>query len=168
MPALGRARFSLQPCRRMRCLRLPVRARPAFGVSLDLVGGRHGAQREMQVVAHGRRSAHHLRAFRRHPPDTHQIACRAFLFVSRWGNGAKAMHLDPRRLRLAIGLLGVSAAQLARASGVSPTTISLILSGRRRPSRRISVRLVVGLEKAFGENGFRLDTDFFRRGDGDR
>ncbi len=78
------------------------------------------------------------------------------------------MDLDPRRLRLAIELLGVTAAQLARASGVSPTTISLILSGRRRPSRRIAVRLVVGLEKAFRENGFRLDTGFFRRGDGDR
>ena len=78
------------------------------------------------------------------------------------------MHLDPRRLRLAIELLGVSAAQLARTSGVSTTTISLILSGRRKPSRRIAVRLVVGLEKAFRANGCRLDTDFFRSGDGDR
>ncbi len=78
------------------------------------------------------------------------------------------MHLDPRRLRLAIELLGVTAAQLARASGVSPTTISLILFDRRKPSRCISVRLVAGLEKAFRDSGCRLDTSFFRRGDGDR
>ncbi len=69
--------------------------------------------------------------------------------------------LDPRRLRQALLLLGVSQAELARASGVSTTTISLFLSARRVPSQNIAVRLVEGVESAFKEKGCRLDTAFF-------
>jgi transcriptional regulator with XRE-family HTH domain len=69
--------------------------------------------------------------------------------------------LDPERLRQALSLLGVSQAELARASGVSTTTISLLLSATRIPSQDIAVRLIGGVERAFKEKGCRLDTAFF-------
>ena len=55
--------------------------------------------------------------------------------------------LDPGRLRQALSLLGVSQAELARASGVSTTTISLLLAARRIPSQDIAVKrfLVTGI-----------------------
>lgn len=71
------------------------------------------------------------------------------------------MLIDPNRLRAALGVLGVSQADLARASGISVTTVSLVLAGKRIPSRRIAVRLVTGLEAAFKINGGRLDTSYF-------
>lgn len=75
--------------------------------------------------------------------------------------GGNTVHLDPRRLRQALSLLGVSQAELARASGVSTTTISLLLSARRIPSQDIAVRLIEGIERAFKKKGCRLDTAFF-------
>ena len=69
--------------------------------------------------------------------------------------------LDPERLGQALSLLGVSQAELARASGVSTTTISLLLSATRVPSQDIAVRLIGGVERAFKEKGCRLDTAFF-------
>jgi len=69
--------------------------------------------------------------------------------------------LDPGRLRQALSLLGVSQAELARASGVSTTTISLLLSATRIPSQDIAVRLIGGVERAFKDKGCRLDTAFF-------
>ncbi len=51
--------------------------------------------------------------------------------------------------------------ELARASGVSPTTISLFLSRKRSLRPALAVRLVEGLERAFVRKGSRLDTAFF-------
>ena len=51
--------------------------------------------------------------------------------------------------------------ELARASGVSATTISLFLNGKRRLRPALAVRLVEGLERAFVRKGSRLDTTFF-------
>ncbi len=51
--------------------------------------------------------------------------------------------------------------ELARASGVSATTISLFLSGKRKLRPALAVRLVEGLERAFVRKGSRLDTAFF-------
>ena len=51
--------------------------------------------------------------------------------------------------------------ELARASGVSATTISLFLAGKRSLRPALAVRLVEGLERAFVRKGSRLDTAFF-------
>ena len=75
----------------------------------------------------------------------------------------KSITIDPERLRLGIELLGLTRGQLARASLVSPTTISLFLSGRRNVSQEIAMRLIAGLEKAFAQKGARLDSNFFTR-----
>jgi len=70
--------------------------------------------------------------------------------------------MSPDRLRLAMQLLGdISQGELARASGVSTTTISLFLSGKRALRPALAVRIVEGLERAFARKGSRLDTAFF-------
>ena len=70
--------------------------------------------------------------------------------------------MSPDRLRLAMQLLGgISQGELSRASGVSVTTISLFLSGKRRLRAALAVRIVEGLERAFVRKGSRLDTAFF-------
>ena len=78
--------------------------------------------------------------------------------------------MSPDRLRLAMQLLGsITQGELSRASGVSTTTISLFLSGKRmllRPA--LAVKLVEGLEHAFVRRGSRLDTAFFMDGPDDR
>lgn len=48
-------------------------------------------------------------------------------------------------------------------NGVSPTTISLLLNGRRRLRPARAVRLVEALERAFVRKGPRTDTVFFCR-----
>ena len=71
--------------------------------------------------------------------------------------------MSPNRLRLAMKLLGdVSQGELSRASGgVSVTTISLFLNGKRELRPAMEVRLIEGLERAFRQRGCRLDTAFF-------
>jgi hypothetical protein len=71
--------------------------------------------------------------------------------------------MSPDRLRLAMQLLGdISQGELSRASGgVSVTTISLFLNGKRELRPAMEVRLIEGLERAFRQRGFRLDTAFF-------
>ena len=51
--------------------------------------------------------------------------------------------------------------KLLGASGVSATTISLFLSGKRKLRSALAVRLVEELECAFVRKGSRLDTMFF-------
>jgi len=75
---------------------------------------------------------------------------------------SEAMTIDPERLRLGIELLGLSRGELASASQVSPTTISLFLSGRRTISEEIAMRLILGLENAHKKRGCRFDSSFFR------
>ncbi len=68
----------------------------------------------------------------------------------------------PDRARLAMQLLGdFTQGELARTSGVSPTTISLFLRGKRGLRPAVAVRLVEGLERAFVRKGSHLDTAFF-------
>jgi len=71
--------------------------------------------------------------------------------------------MSPDRLRLAMQLLGeISQGELSRASGgVSVTTISLFLNGKRELRPTMEVRLIEGLERAFRQRGCRLDTAFF-------
>jgi hypothetical protein len=71
--------------------------------------------------------------------------------------------MSPNRLRLAMKLLGdISQGELSRASGgVSVTTISLFLNGKRELRPAMEVRLMEGLERAFRQRGCRLDTAFF-------
>ncbi len=71
--------------------------------------------------------------------------------------------MSPDRLRLAMQLLGdISQGELSRASGgVSVTTISLFLNGKRELRPAMEVRLIEGLERAFRQRQFRLDTAFF-------
>jgi len=71
--------------------------------------------------------------------------------------------MSPNRLRLAMKLLGdISQGELSRASGgVSVTTISLFLNGKRELRPAMEVRLIEGLERAFRQRGCRLDTAFF-------
>lgn len=71
--------------------------------------------------------------------------------------------MNPNRLRLAMQLLGdITQGELSRASGVSPTTISLFLSGKRKLRPALASKLMIGLERVFTEKGSRLDTAFFR------
>lgn len=57
---------------------------------------------------------------------------------------------------------GITQGELSRASaGVSPTTISLFLNGKRKLRPAMASKLMVGLERAFKQKGSRLDTAFF-------
>ena len=56
---------------------------------------------------------------------------------------------------------GITQGELSRMSGVSTTTISLFLAGKRKLRPALAVRLVEGLERAFVQRGSRLDTAFF-------
>ena len=59
-------------------------------------------------------------------------------------------------------LLGdITQGELSRASGISTTTISLFLRGKRKLRPAMAARLVEGLERAFVRKGSRLDTAFF-------
>ncbi len=70
--------------------------------------------------------------------------------------------MNPDRLRMAMVLLGdITQDELSRASGVSPTTISLFLSGKRTLRPALASNLMVGLERVFVQKGARLDTSFF-------
>ena len=70
--------------------------------------------------------------------------------------------MSPDRLRLAMELLGgIAQGELARASGLSATTISLFLAGKRTLRPAMEVRLIAGLERAFRQRQCRLDTAFF-------
>ncbi len=70
--------------------------------------------------------------------------------------------MSPDRLRMAMVLLGgITQGELSRASGVSPTTISLFLNGKRKLRPALAARLVEGMERAFVRKGSRLDTAFF-------
>ena len=70
--------------------------------------------------------------------------------------------MNPDRLRMAMVLLGdITQGELSRASGVSPTTISLFLNGKRKLRPALASRIMVGLERAFVQKGARLDTSFF-------
>ena len=70
--------------------------------------------------------------------------------------------MNPDRLRMAMALLGnITQGELSRASGVSPTTISLFLSGKRKLRPALASKLMLGLERVFVTKGLRLDTGFF-------
>ncbi len=70
--------------------------------------------------------------------------------------------MNPTRVRMAMKLLGdLTQGEVSRASGLSPTTISLFLSGKRTLRPALASKLMVGLERAFVQKGSRLDTAFF-------
>ena len=56
---------------------------------------------------------------------------------------------------------GITQGELARASGLSATTICLFLAGKRELRPAMKVRLIEGLERAFRQRKCRLDTTFF-------
>lgn len=73
--------------------------------------------------------------------------------------------MDPIRLRMAMELLGgITIGELARASGVSKTSISLLLAGRRKLRPALEVCIIQGLEDGFRRKGGSLDTAFFGPG----
>lgn len=72
----------------------------------------------------------------------------------------EAVPLDTVRLKAVLAMFQITQGELARASGVSPAMICLLLSGRKRASRRIAVSLVHGLERLLTD-GRRLDTAYF-------
>ena len=75
--------------------------------------------------------------------------------------------MNATRLRLAMRLLGdITQGELSRASGVSPTTISLFLNDKRTLRPALASKLMVGLERVFVQKGSRLDTAFFTADDG--
>ena len=73
----------------------------------------------------------------------------------------EAVPLDTVRLKAVLAMFQITQGELARASGVSPAMICLLLSGRKQASRRIAVALVHGLERLL--TGRRLDTAYFVR-----
>ncbi len=74
--------------------------------------------------------------------------------------------MNPTRVRMAMKLLGdLTQGEVSRASGLSPTTISLFLSGKRRLRPALASKLIVGLERVFVQKGSRLDTAFFTADD---
>ncbi len=74
--------------------------------------------------------------------------------------------MNPDRLRMAMVLLGdITQGELSRASGISPTTISLFLNGKRKLRPALASKIMVGLERAFIKKGSRLDTVFFTTDD---
>ncbi len=72
----------------------------------------------------------------------------------------EAVDLDITRVRAVLAMFRITQGELARASGVSPAMVSLLLSRRKRSSARIAVALVHGIEKLLA-GGRRLDTAFF-------
>ena len=68
--------------------------------------------------------------------------------------------LDIERIRMVLAMFRITQGELARASGVSTAMVSLLLAGKKRPSMRIAVALIYGLEKLLTRNR-RLDTAFF-------
>jgi|GEM_PF-3991914 len=50
--------------------------------------------------------------------------------------------------------------ELARSAGISPAMLSLTLAGKKRPSARLAVATIHGLEKLLTQ-GRRLDTTYF-------
>ncbi len=72
----------------------------------------------------------------------------------------KAVDLNVERIRAILSMFGISQGELARASSVSPAMVSLLLAGKKRPSRRTAVSLVHGVEKLLTRNR-RLDTSHF-------
>jgi len=56
---------------------------------------------------------------------------------------------------------GITQGELARASGLSATTVSLFLRGKRTLRPAMEVRLIEGLGRAFRQRQCRLDTAFF-------
>ncbi len=72
----------------------------------------------------------------------------------------EAVDLDITRIRTVVAMFRLSQGELARASGASPAMVSLVLGAKKRPSARIAVALVHGIEKLLS-GGRRLDTAFF-------
>ena len=72
----------------------------------------------------------------------------------------EAVDLDITRIRTVLAMFRLSQGELARASGVSPVMVSLVLWATKRPSARIAVALVHGIERLL-VGGRRLDTAFF-------
>jgi len=56
---------------------------------------------------------------------------------------------------------GITQGELARAGGLSATTLSLFLAGKRTLRPAMEVRLIEGMERAFRQRRCRLDTAFF-------
>ena len=59
----------------------------------------------------------------------------------------EAVDLDITRVRAVLAMFRITQGELARASGVSPAMVGLLLSGRKHPSARIAVARVHGLER---------------------
>ena len=68
--------------------------------------------------------------------------------------------LNIERIRMVLTMFRITQGELARASGVSTAMVSLLLAGKKRPSRRTAVSLVHGVEKLLTRNR-RLDTSYF-------
>jgi len=72
----------------------------------------------------------------------------------------ESIDLDTARLRAVLTMFQISQGELARSASISPAMLSLILSGQKRPSARLAVALVHGMEKLLTQ-GRRLDTSYF-------
>lgn len=68
--------------------------------------------------------------------------------------------LNNERIRMVLTMFRITQGELARASRVSTAMVSLRLAGKKRPSMRLAVALVHGVEKLLTRDR-RLDTAFF-------
>ena len=72
----------------------------------------------------------------------------------------ESVDLDAGRIKAVLTMFQISQGDLARNAGISPAMLSLILRGKKRPSARLAVALIYGLEKLLTQ-GRRLDTRYF-------
>lgn len=72
----------------------------------------------------------------------------------------ESVDLDTVRVRAVLTMFRISQGDLAHSAGISPAMLSLILNGKKRPSARLAVAVIHGLEKLLSQ-GRRLDTAYF-------
>ncbi len=72
----------------------------------------------------------------------------------------ESLDLDTARLRAVLTMFRITQGELSRSSNISPAMLSLTLAGKKRPSARLAVAMIHGLEKLLTQ-GRRLDTSYF-------
>ncbi|MFQ5353220.1 MAG: helix-turn-helix domain-containing protein [Candidatus Binatia bacterium] len=72
----------------------------------------------------------------------------------------ESVDLDTGRLRAVLAMFRISQGELARSANISPAMLSLTLAGKKRPSVRLAVAMIHGLEKLLTQDR-RLDTRYF-------
>ncbi len=72
----------------------------------------------------------------------------------------ECVDLDTGRLKAVLMMFQISQGELARSASISPAMLSLTLAGKKRPSARLAVALIHGMEKLLTQ-GRRLDTSYF-------